>query len=163
MTKEAIEAVPLVSRWRHAGIGVTDMEKSLHFYCGLLGLKLVVDLIEKEEYLTRLIGVKDCVMRTAKVAGPDGIIIELVQFISVELNDRPKSVYNIKGPNHIAFTVEDIGKIYRKLTENGVKFISEPLGSPYDPVKTCFCYDPDDTLVQFVEITDKDKIRKGLG
>ena len=30
-------------------------------------------------------------------------------------------------------------------------FLSKPLSSIYDKVKTCFCYDPDLNLIQFVE------------
>jgi len=36
------------------------------------------------------------------------------------------------------------------------------LASDFDPVKSCFCYDPGRTLVQFVEVTDPDLIRDGL-
>ena len=41
--------------------------------------------------------------------------------------------------------------MYKKLKNKGVKFFSKPLNSIYDPVKTCFCYDPDYNLIQFVE------------
>jgi hypothetical protein len=41
------------------------------------------------------------------------------------------------------------------MTARGVKFVTPPLQSDFDPVKTCFCYDPDNTLVQFVQILDK--------
>ena len=48
------------------------------------------------------------------------------------------------------------------IKKNGVKFLSQPLKSAFDPVKTCFCYDPDNTIIQFVEITDSSLIRDGL-
>ena len=49
------------------------------------------------------------------------------------------------------YTVNKIDNLYKKLKKNGVKFFSKPLNSIYDPVKTCFCYDPDYNLIQFVE------------
>ena len=52
---------------------------------------------------------------------------------------------------HLCFTVKKIDNLYKKLKRNKVKFLSPPLKSDFDPVKTCFCYDPDFNLVQFVE------------
>ena len=52
---------------------------------------------------------------------------------------------------HLCFTVKNIDGLYKKLKKNKVKFFSPPLKSDYDDVKTCFCYDPDYNLVQFVE------------
>jgi len=55
------------------------------------------------------------------------------------------------GIIHMCFTVPNIEKLYKRLKKNNVKFFSPPLKSPFDPVSTCFCYDPDFNLVQFVE------------
>ena len=70
--------------------------------------------------------------------------------------------FNVIGCNHIALTVTDIDNIFEDLKKAGVTFISEPLSSTYDPVKTTFCYDPDNTLVQFVEIFDEAAMREEL-
>ena len=63
---------------------------------------------------------------------------------------KPKRYYPI-GTIHMCFTVKNINHIYKKLKRNKIKFFSPPLSSDYDNVKTCFCYDPDFNLVQFVE------------
>ena len=52
---------------------------------------------------------------------------------------------------HMCFTVSNIDKMYLNLKKKGFKFFSPPLKSPYDPVSTCFCYDPYYNLVQLVE------------
>ena len=51
----------------------------------------------------------------------------------------------------MCFTVKNINNVYKKLKKNKVKFLSPPLQSDFDDVITCFCYDPDFNLVQFVE------------
>jgi catechol 2,3-dioxygenase-like lactoylglutathione lyase family enzyme len=152
----------MITKFRHPGIVVEDMERSLRFYRDALGFSIVVDEIEKGEYLSRLIGLNDAIERVVKVAVQDGTVIELMEMLS-PLAQMPSTYdFNVIGCNHIAFTVTDIEQIYTNLKSVGVEFISEPLSSPYDPVKTMFCYDPDKTLVQFVEIFDETTMRKGL-
>jgi catechol 2,3-dioxygenase-like lactoylglutathione lyase family enzyme len=152
----------MITKFRHAGIVVRDMEKSLKFYRDALGFAVVIDEIEEGEYLSRLIGLRDASERVVKVAMQDGTVIELMEMLS-PLAQRPATYdFNVIGCNHIAFTVNNIDQIYRDLKNAGVTFVSEPLSSTYDPVKTMFCYDPDKTLVQFVEIFDDVSLRKGL-
>ena len=55
---------------------------------------------------------------------------------------------------HICFTVKNIEKFFNKLKKNNIKFISPPLKSDFDPVKTCFFFDPDNNYVQIVEDTE---------
>ena len=118
------------------------MERSINFYCNLLGHKIIIDFIEKGDYFSKLVG--------------------LIQFLTHPSIEPKGNEYNIRGRVHICYTVEDIDQIYERLSSNNVEFISPPLESPFDPVKTCFCYDPDNTIIQFVEITDSSLIRDGL-
>ena len=152
----------MITRFRHVGIAVTDIQKSLKFYRDLLGFSVVVDEIEDGKYLSRLIGLRNSRGHVVKIAAPDGTVIELFQFLSHPLEKPPVHAFNLMGCNHIAYMVDDIDELYDRLSKKGVSFISEPLQSTYDPVKTMFCYDPDKTLIQFVEILDKTSIRKGL-
>ena len=66
------------------------------------------------------------------------------------MRKKPKRFYNV-GIMHLCFTVKKIDNLYKKLKKNKVKFLSPPLKSEFDPVRTFFCYDPDFHLVQFVE------------
>ena len=152
----------MITKFRHVGIAVTDMQMSLKFYHDLLGFSIVVDEIEEGEYLSRLIGLQKARVHVVKIAAPDGSVIELMQILSHPLEKVPAHAFNMMGCNHIAFTVSKIDELYEKLRENGVVFLSEPLLSPYDPVKTIFCYDPDKVFIQFVEILDSRSIREGL-
>lgn len=138
------------------------MENSINFYCNLLGHKIIVDFIEKGSYFSQIIGLENGEARVVKASAPDGIYVELIQFLTPISYEPTNNEFHIHGRSHICYTVEDIQKIYDHLISNNVKFLSKPLKSPYDPVKTCFCYDPDNTLIQFVEIIDSSSIRDEL-
>jgi len=156
------ELTIMITKFRHAGIVVRDMERSLHFYRDLLGLSTVIDEVAEGAYLSRLIGIENAKVREVKLAIKEGAVLELVQMLSPAA-DEPKCFgFGVMGCNHVAFTVTGIEGIYKNLKRAGVDFVSEPLSSTYDPVKTMFCYDPDKTLVQFVEILEDASMRKGL-
>ncbi|MDX6437500.1 MAG: hypothetical protein QOF45_83, partial [Gaiellaceae bacterium] len=44
---------------RHAGITVSDLDRSLEFYCGLLGLELLWRRLYEEPAITRIVGVPE--------------------------------------------------------------------------------------------------------
>lgn len=152
----------MISEYRHIGIIVSDMEKSINFYCKLLGHKIIIDFIEHGEYFSQLVGMPISKARVVKANASDGIYVELIQFLTHKNIEPNSNAYNVRSRCHICYTVDNIEEIYSKLVSEGIKFISKPLKSPFDPVKTCFCYDPDNTMIQFVEITDHDSLREGL-
>ena len=141
----------MIKSYRHTGIVVSDLKKSEKFYNKLLNLKKVSRLIESGDYTNKLTGM-NFKADILKVKSDDNIIIEIIQLLNIKKKKvkKPKTMFNT-GTIHMCFTVPDIKKLYKKLKKNNVKFFSPPLKSPFDPVSTCFCYDPDFNLVQFVE------------
>ncbi len=126
---------------RHCGIVVSDMEKSLHFYRDILGLKIKVDALEEGEFIDTILGMQKVKVRTVKMAADEGdSLVELLFYHS-----QPK------GASHTAFTVENLDNEYKKLKDQGVKFISEPQVSPNGKAKVALCYDPDGVPVELVE------------
>jgi lactoylglutathione lyase len=148
---------------RHVGIVTKDLDRSIAFYRDLLNFSVVVDMREDGPYLSKLVGLKECAIRVAKLAAPDGFVLEIMQFVSHEAIPSANDQFNHHGFNHICFETDDIEAVHEKLAAAGVRFISRPQVSPYDPVSTAFYYDPDDSLVQFVQIMDRGTIREGLG
>jgi len=152
----------MISSYRHVGIVVKSMELAMRFYCDYLEHKVIVDFIEKGSYFNRLIGLEEAEARVVKAHSPDGRYLELIEFLNYPVGNGHQDSFASIGCNHICFTVTNIDDLYAKLVDRGVDFISPPLASDFDPVKTCFCYDPDRTLVQFVEVTDSKSILDGL-
>ena len=142
----------MIKCFRHSGLVVNNIKKSEFFYTKLLNFKILQRLVEKGPYWNKLINDKNTEVKVIKASLPDKTVLELTEFQNVKRKKiiKPRK-YSPVGTIHLCFTVKNIDKLYRKLKKNKVKFLSEPLSSVYDPVKTCFCYDPDYNLIKFVE------------
>ena len=142
----------MIIRYRHTGLVVRNIKKSRKFYCDLLNLKIIQNFIEEGEYFNKLINGNNLRAKVIKAISSDNIYVELIEFINTKkLKVKKPKKYTKVGEIHLCFTVKKIDKLYRKLKRNGVKFLSPPLKSVFDPVKTCFCYDPDFNLIQLVQ------------
>lgn len=142
----------MLKTYRHTGIIVSNLKKSSFFYEKLLKLKRVSRIVESGVYFNRLTNTKKLRADILKVRSKDNIIIEIIYYMNrkKKIKKKPNNMIDI-GTMHMCFTVSNINKMYQNMKKNGVKFFSPPLKSPYDPVSTCFCYDPDFNLVQLVE------------
>ncbi len=142
----------MITNYRHTGLVVKNLKRSKKFYCKLLNFKIIQNIIEEGNYFNQLINEKNLRAKVIKARLPDNVVLELLEFINTKKTTikKPRRYYPV-GTIHMCFTVTNINRIYRKLKRNKIKFFSPPLSSDYDNVKTCFCYDPDFNLVQFVE------------
>src|SRR5712691_6907267 len=70
-----------VSKIRHTGIVVSDIETSLPFYRDLLGLQSWWDEIEEGPFVDAVTGVPGARIHTVKLKAPDGVSIELLQYL----------------------------------------------------------------------------------
>lgn len=137
---------------RHFGIVVSDIEKSLHFYKDLLGLKIKIDTIEKGNFIDTILGLENIQVRTIKMLADEGnTLVELLWYQSHQGRKiENKKIFDI-GASHLALTVDNLESLYQKLKEGGVKFIAPPQVSPDGKAKVAFCFDPDDVPVELVE------------
>ena len=129
------------------------MENSLKFYRDQLGLKIIKDMDEQGNYLDNMLSLNDVRVRTVKLsANENTTLVELLEFESHNDN-KIRNFYTI-GASHVAFTVDDIEKLYVDLSEKNIKFNAIPQKSPDGLVKVTFCKDPDGTPIELVEILD---------
>ena len=142
----------MITNYRHTGLVVKNLQRSRKFYCKLLNFKVIQNIIEEGDYFNKLINEKKLRAKVVKARLRDNVVLELLEFINAKKKSikKPRRYYPV-GTIHMCFTVKNIEEVYKKLKRNRVKFFSKPLASDYDNVKTCFCYDPDFNLVQFVE------------
>ena len=145
----------MIKNVRHFGVVVTNMQKSLQFYRDLLGLDIQRELHESGKFLDNMLNMKNVNVHTVKMSVSDGTtLVELLEFES-----HPKSLQNNVevsniGASHLAFTVYDLHDTYTKLKNTGIKFNAPPQNSPDGYAKVTFCYDPDGTPIELVEILD---------
>ncbi|MHB9071627.1 MAG: VOC family protein [Sedimentisphaerales bacterium] len=137
---------------RHTGIVVSDMKRSLEFYSDCLGLKPVVDFTEQGEYIDTVINMKGLKLRMVKLVADDGGMIELLHYASHPQPERKCNQLCELGPTHVAFTVDDVDKIYREWSARGVQCNSKPVVSPDGKAKLFFCQDPDGTFLEIVQV-----------
>lgn len=142
----------MISAIRHTGLVVADLERALYFWCDVLGFKLVKQMDESGPHIDAMMGLQDVRVTTAKLAAPDGNLIELLRFHSHP--DQPKwdgTPYST-GFTHIALTVDDLDQCVSKLTQVGVRFPEIPQYSPDGYAKVIYAKGPEGILLELVEI-----------
>ena len=85
------------------------------------------------------------------MAAADGTLVELLKFFSHPDNASAGSKITTTGITHLAFTVEDLDSLYRKLREQSVIFVSQPQVAPSKLAKVVFCQDPEGNLLELAQ------------
>jgi catechol 2,3-dioxygenase-like lactoylglutathione lyase family enzyme len=143
----------------HIAIGVRDMDKSLHFYRDLLGLKVSLDTMENIGGLKTLFTNPQKGKRRAVYMrfedGPHASFLVLSQ----NPGETPGEAIKLDqvGVHHFAFWVDDLRERVEKLKAAGVPILVPPMesdtvayGEPAGKkVLTSLFQDPDGIIVQF--------------
>jgi len=147
----------------HVNLVVADLERSVAFYTGVLGLRKTQDVTMEGawiEEIVRLPGVKG---RVAFVEAPGGgVRIELLQYVSPSGVALPaNSLANTLGVRHLAFRVSDIDGLARRLREANVTLLSDPVKVPAGVARFAsgdkrllYFLDPDGVLLEVAEYGD---------
>ena len=136
---------------RHIGIVVSDMDKSIYFYCDLIGLKKGTVNEESGAFIDSLLKIPYARVLTTKLVGENSTTsLELLCFKNP--NSTTATPLNAIGPTHLALNVSNLDALYTRLTKVGVTFNAAPRISPDGCVKVAFCQDPDGTFVELVEL-----------
>jgi len=138
----------------HFAVTVSDTERALKFYVGLLGLKQVEQHLLEGEGCDKVCGHKNTRGQSTRliVEGTPDILIDLLELFHPQL-EPAQPPFDAVGSCHLAFTVEDLPGAVKELESKGVKFTSEPVDFEITTgtVTVCFCQDPDGNYVEFME------------
>lgn len=145
----------MISAIRHTGLVVADLDRALHFWCDVLGFKVVKQMDESGPYIDAMMGLRDVRVTTAKLAAPDGNLIELLCFHSHPDQSRWNGTPHTTGFTHIALTVDNLTQLVLKLTQEGVSFPAPPQHSPDGTVKVIYAQGPEGVLLELVEVIAK--------
>lgn len=139
----------------HVGLTVADLERSIEFYSGLMGLgEPPADWVFTigGEWLSQMVAEEDATIRVAFLP-MDDIVLELLEYQHPEgakTNDRPN---RDAGAMHLAFNVDDVDAIYERLKDE-VVFNSPPQTVPNGPWaggRVVYLRDPDGTCLELVQ------------
>jgi catechol 2,3-dioxygenase-like lactoylglutathione lyase family enzyme len=140
---------------RHAGITVSNLDRSLAFYCDTLGLELLWRRVYSEPEIRDIVGVPEAeALEIAMLQVPGGEFqIELLEYRGCERRSGATSPADF-GTGHVCLFVDGIDALYADLSERGVGF-----RSPRGPVemtvgvnrggKSLYSLDPDGYIVEF--------------
>jgi len=136
---------------RHTGIVVFDLDRSMHFYMEKLGFKVLKRMNESGSFTDQILGLENIEVTTVKMVIKNNQMIELLDFSMNNKVMKEKNINDI-GPTHLAFTVDDVDKMYSDFIDDGIEFISNPKISPDGYAKVAFCKAPEGTFIELVEL-----------
>jgi glyoxylase I family protein len=138
----------------HFGIAVSDLDRSIAFWCDLLGFERVSAARAEGPWVDEIVGLNGAVIDEVIVRGP-GISIALMKCLSPE-GSPVRPLRNCDpGFTHFAFTCENIEAIFDRLQSAGIQIRSKglvtiPTGD-YAGAKDFYCLDPNGIGVELIE------------
>ena len=142
----------MITKIRHTGLVVADLEGALRFWRDLLGFKVEKQMDESGTHIDAMMGLNDVQVTTVKMTAPEGGMIELLHFKSHPDSPAWLGQPYSTGFTHIALTVGNMDMAFKKLAEAGVVFPSPPQYSPDGAVKVIYCKGPEGVLLELVEM-----------
>ena len=143
-------------RVNHVNV-VSDMERSLAFYVGLLGMRVTFECDLTGDWIETVSGLPDVSARCVFCQPPGGgTRFELLQYRTPPGRTlSAASLANTLGLRHVALEVDDLDALYARLTQAGVPSVSPPITVPFSVTgvrkRLCYLRDPDGALVEIAE------------
>lgn len=152
----------------HTAITVSNLDRSIDFYCGVLGLALAHEPTEfySGAGIERALNLPGAKLRIAVVsAGVDRI--ELLEYAEPPAPAERAAPGNTRGAAHLAFLVEDIEARKAELEAKGITFFSEVNTNAEGPLagwRWVYFSDPDGIPLELIEIAFRrdDERRAGV-
>jgi catechol 2,3-dioxygenase-like lactoylglutathione lyase family enzyme len=138
----------------HTAISTADIERSLRFYCDLLGFELIYSSAWQvgTKGADRITGLKDSSARLAMLKAGNACI-EIFQYSSPQAKSaEPMRPVCDHGITHICLDVADIDAEYERLKNAGMMFHCPPQG--VGGLRATYGRDPDGNVVELLEVTD---------
>lgn len=139
---------------RHGGITVSSMNRSLEFYCGLIGLETVWRGMLPASVIGRIVGVPEATgfdVAFLRIPGSE-TQIELLEYQGIAQESGATSPSR-PGTGHFCVFVRDIDELYADLVGRGVQFRSngavEMTTGPNAGGKSLYSLDPDGYVLEF--------------
>ena len=146
--------MPGITRTHHTGFTVRSLDRSLAFYCDVLGFELAFRWNPQAPYIGTLVGYPQVDLHGAIVRLPGtDICLELLEYRNIEQVPVDMRNGNV-GNGHIAFNVDDLAAFWLVLQARGVASVSEPVTPTIGPNKggkAIYLIDPDGFRVELIE------------
>lgn len=110
----------------HVNICVSNLERSIAFY-EKLGFKVVNDFTLEGPDVGRSMGLDASKFRVVFIRlgdDPNATVIDLLEFIEPPTQGAPNPTLNNTGLCRVAFKVDDVDEVYKKLVQMNVEFVA---------------------------------------
>jgi catechol 2,3-dioxygenase-like lactoylglutathione lyase family enzyme len=140
----------------HTGIVVSDLERSIDFYGGVLGLEMLTEpspVFDAPE-LGEALGVPGAALRMATFRVGDDTL-ELLEYSAPPSPVDAPLPQNATGAHHVALHVDDIDATCEALVARGVNFLSAPNAIDEGVLqgwRWVYFTDPDGITLELVEV-----------
>lgn len=136
----------------HVGVCVSDLDRSIRFYCEGLGFERAESFTVGDEFAALM--EMDGVALTSQFLRRDGHAIELLSFGHPEpQGDRTRRPVNTFGLTHLSFRVDDVAEAAAKVEELGGTVHTDTRTTMADgALDFVYCSDPDGTRVELMRI-----------
>jgi lactoylglutathione lyase len=113
----------------HTGYTVSNLERSLEFYCGLLGLEIVAQQEKHGGYLGEIVGYPDAHVKMAHLRVPGSQhVVELFEYVAPQGTTPERFEPPNTGTSHLCLLTDDLRALYEHLVSQGLDtFVSPPV------------------------------------
>ena len=139
----------------HTGITVSNLERSLAFWCDVLGFELSHTAHQKGELAQEITGVEGAELKLAVLKTRGGHKIELLEYLAPAdrkpANLRPCDV----GSVHVALLVNDLDTVLERIAASGWKAAGKAqtlTRGPNAGKRVVYMRDPDGTTIEVMQI-----------
>lgn len=140
-------------RLDHVSVTCADLERSIAFYGGVLGLPFLGRGESAGEELSRVTGLHDVRVRWAELDLGGGQLLELLQFLEPVAPAVAQRI-NGSGASHIGLGTSDLDALHARLFEAGSPVRPDPVElheDGWEGVRTLYAHDPDGVTIELVE------------
>ena len=127
----------MVKQIAHMAIEISDLDKSIEFYCGAIGLERKFDGKNKDGKIS-MVYLKVC----------EGVFIEMFPS-GIHKPDRKDYLI---GYHHLCFEVDDINVAAEKMQSKGI-ILTHPVTKGSDNSYQFWVNDPDGNPIEFMQYT----------
>ena len=142
----------MITAVHHVSFTVSDMERSLDFYRGALGFEVLNDRTVAGPFAETVTTLKGVRMRIIHLRGY-GQGLGLIQYLAAAGQPEAPRTCDT-GSAHLCYVVDDIEAEIARLSELGVRFLSEVMtveGGPNAGNQMVYFLDPDGIPMEFTQ------------
>lgn len=134
----------------HIGLCVSDLDRSLRFYCDGLGFEVAERHAIGNEFADALEVARDVVLASQFIR-KEGMAIELLYYESPATHGAASTSRSQIGLTHLSFVVDDIDAAVNRLVESGGTLI-ETTRTKQPGIDLVFVADPDGARVELMQM-----------